>query len=124
MRAQFDDSVIGSGRTNEHCGSFKGVKPRIPKCDLGESDALDVHTIHLMNLGHQQVDERLVITGEFNHELIDDPPRTSFENVDTGNIAADCADPTRQRTECSGSIRHPDPKDVRGLHGRNDTKRW
>lgn len=123
MRAQLDDGVIGSGSTNQHRCGFKSVEPRIAKRDLGEPDALDIYTIHLMDLRHQKIDERLVITREFNHEFIDHSPRPSFENVDTCDIAADSTDPTGQRTECPGSIRHPDSKDVGGLHDGNATNR-
>jgi hypothetical protein len=42
---------------------------------------------------------------------------------DTCHIAADSTDPTGQRTECPGSIRHPDSKDVGGLHDGNATNR-
>jgi hypothetical protein len=121
MGAQFNDGICRTGSTNEHRRRLKRVKARVTQSERCQANALDINTVDLMDLRHQEINECWVVAREFDHEFIDDAPGAAFKDVDTRNVATDSADPAGQCTKRSRAIGHPHTKDVGSRHGNDAT---
>ena len=71
----------------------------------------------------QELDQLGAVVGQLDDQLVDRPTGTPLEDVDADEVATDRPDPARQGTEGTRTVRHPDPEDVGGLHGRHRTDR-
>ena len=75
-------------------------------------DILDIHTVDLADLRHQQVHEPLV--GELHGDLVDGTPSTALQHVDRDDVASHRADAARDRAECARSVGQPHAHDPSG----------
>ena len=121
MGAELCDRFFGGGSTDEDRCGLERVDPRVVQRFSRGADALDIDAIDLMDLGDEQIEVRTL--GHLDDEFIDGSTRTSFEDVNPGDIPTDGTDPTGEGAEGTGSIRHPDPEDVGGGHGTDVTSR-
>jgi hypothetical protein len=107
---EFFDCRCRSRRTNQKCSSLERIDARIVQRFGCWTNAFDVDSIDLMDFGDQQLDKRVV--RKFDHELIDCATGATLQDVDASHVSTNCADPARQGTQRSGTIRHPHSKDV------------
>lgn len=72
-------------------------------------DVLDVHTWNRRNLGDQRVEERCI--GHFDQQFVDCHARTTFENLDAGDVSTRSADGGGDETQRSRYVGQPQASD-------------
>ena len=85
---------------------------RVPGGVAREADVLDIHTLDVVDLGHEQVDQ--VRGGKLDRQVVHRPTRATFDDLDAHEVTAHRADPRCHRTQGTGTVRHPYPQH----HGR------
>ena len=104
--------VLGQCGTNGE-GRQVGICP----VDIDGADILDRHPVDRIDFRSQQRGETFI--GQSNGEFVDDTTCSLFENFDRQHIATYRADSTRDLTEGSWTIGHPDPDNDNSVHGQN-----
>ena len=88
----------------------------------GKFKSLHVDPDDLVDLVDQEVDERRAVVRELDDQLVDGSAGAALEDVDAGEVATHRTDSAGQGTEGTGTVRHPDPEDVGGLHDQHRTE--
>lgn len=105
-------------RTLGQCGTNgEGRQVGIYPVDVDGADILDRHPVDRIDFRSQQRGETFI--GQSNGEFVDDTTCSLFENFDRQHIATYRADSTRDLTEGSWTIGHPDPDNDNSIHGQN-----
>ena len=81
-------------------------------------DVLDVDTVDLGDLGHQQIDQPAV--GEFDDQVVDRSSAPALEDLDPDDLTANCADPAGDGAQRARTVGQPYAHHVR-LHERHRT---
>ena len=105
-------------RTLSHCGTNgKGSQVGVNPVDVDGADILDRHPIDRIDFRSQQWDETFI--GQGDGEFVDDATRSLFEDFNRQHIATYRADSTRDLTQGSGTIGHPDTDNDNSVHDQN-----
>ncbi|MFT7394769.1 MAG: hypothetical protein ACI83Y_002450, partial [Candidatus Azotimanducaceae bacterium] len=101
-----------------HCGTNgKGSQVGVNPVDVDGADILDRHPIDRIDFRSQQWDETFI--GQGDGEFVDDATRSLFEDFNRQHIATYRADSTRDLTQGSGTIGHPDTDNDNSVHDQN-----
>ncbi len=119
MRAQRRDRFTCGRRADEHGSRFERVEARVVERVGRRPDVFDVDTVHLLHLFDQQTDE--VCVRELDDELVDGAARAPFEDVDTDDVTADRAHPTRHPAERTRPVGQPQSHHIGVNHERHGT---
>jgi hypothetical protein len=105
-------------RTLSHRGTYgEGSQVGVNPGDVDGADILDRHSVDRIDFRGQQWDETFI--GQRDGEFVDDATGSLFEDFDRQHIATYRTDSTRDLTQGSWTIGHPDTDNDNDIHDEN-----